>query len=352
MTKAETKSVALTPQKERMVKLSNFLVEKAEDFKEVATVNPDKFLRVVKNAVLRDPEIAEASMQSVYLECMKAMNDGLVLDGREAALTRFKTNKRKKNPQSGQWEDNWQVEVVYIPMMAGIMKRVRASGEIKAWTVELVYEEEYKQGRFKYIASPDPMIMHEPIIIGDRGPVVAAYSAVKLMDGSYHYEVMTRAQLDVIKNRTKSKRTKRVGNEEITEITGPWATDEEEMFRKTVIRRHSKRLPVSSATSEMIGRVDGLYDRPDLGDGDVDGAEGTLRPRSAGAGSKLKKLTAQAAKEAEERAAKEREEREREEDEGDGEPTHTVIDGEVIDGKTGEVLGSTGGGAPDPDDEF
>lgn len=339
---ATNQSTALTPQKERMVKLSNFLVEKADDFREVATIDPDKFLRVVKNAVLRDPEIAEASMQSVYLECMKAMNDGLVLDGREAVLTRFRTNKRKKI--DGRWVDNFQTEVAYIPMMAGIMKRVRASGEIKAWTVELVYAEEYKQGRFDYVASPDPMITHRPIIVGERGPVVAAYSAVKLADGSHHYEVMTRAQLDAIKMRTKSKRTKNVDGREVTEITGPWATDEEEMFRKSVIRRHSKRLPVSSGLIEMASRVDALYDGAE---GEDEGEIIASKPRS-NAGSKLKKLTAKAAKEAEERAAKAREEEE------DGEEEGKVLEGEVLgpdDGDDGDKENG-GAGKPDPDDEF
>src|SRR5690606_10854914 len=156
-----------------------------------------------------------------------------MLDGREATLTRFKVNKRKK--EGNKWVDNWIVEVVYIPMVAGIMKRVRNSGEVRAWSCELVYENEYKQGRFKYTAAPEPMLHHEPIIVGDRGPVVAAYSAVKLRDGTYHYEVMTIEELTRIKNRTKSK--DKDGN-----VTGPWKTDEGEMFRKTVIRRHSKKL--------------------------------------------------------------------------------------------------------------
>lgn len=326
--------VALSPQKQRMVKLSNFLEEKAADFREVATVDPERFMRVVKNAIIRDPEIAEASMQSVYLETMKAMNDGLVIDGREAALTRFKSNKRKKNPQSGQWEDNWQTEVVYIPMMAGIMKRVRASGEIKAWTVELVYEEEYNQGRFRYTAAPDPLITHEPIIVGGRGPVVAAYSAVKLADGSHHYEVMTRDQLEAIKHRTKSKRTKRVGNNDVTEITGPWATDEEEMFRKTVIRRHAKRLPVSSATSDMISRVDGLYD---LDDDDHHDAAPAPKATKSKAASRLKAAAAKVAREPE----------------PENEEPATVLEGELIDGETGEIIdASPVNNAPDPDDEF
>lgn len=337
-TKTEVAPVA------RTVKLAEFLTNKMEDFKAVETVDSAKFLRVVKNAILRDPEIAEASAQSVYLECMKAMNDGLVLDGREAALTRFKTNKRRK--EGNQWVDNWQVEVVYIPMVAGIMKRVRASGEIKSWTVELVYRQEFEEGKFRYRAAPDPIIEHEPIIVGERGPVVAAYSAVKLADGSHHYEVMTLDQLLAIKSRTKSRKKKTVNNETVEEISGPWATDEEEMFRKTVIRRHSKRLPVSSATMDVASRVDGLYDM------DVEPIEEPAAPEprkaKSNASSKLKKLTDKAKAEAAERAAAAKEETE--EDEAD---EKQALDGEIIDGETGEIISEAGAGrTADPEDEF
>src|SRR5690606_30511212 len=151
----------------------------------------------------RDPQIAEASTQSVFLECQKAIADGLVLDGREAALTRFYSKDG--------------VQVVYIPVVAGIMKRVRNSGEVASWSAELVYQNEYESGRFVYKAGADPHIHHEPIIVGDRGPVVAAYSAVKLKDGTYSYEVMNIDQLNGIRNRTKSKR--KDGS-----IAGPWQT--------------------------------------------------------------------------------------------------------------------------------
>ena len=52
-----------------------------------------RFMRTLNNAILRDPQIAEASKQSIFLECQKAATDGLLLDGREAALTRFKTKR-------------------------------------------------------------------------------------------------------------------------------------------------------------------------------------------------------------------------------------------------------------------
>jgi len=245
--------------KERSQKLAEFLDNKADDFKSVMVIEPGRFMRMVKNSILRDPQIAEATTQSVFLECMKAAADGLVLDGREATLTRFKTNKRIK--KDGRWVDNWQTEVAYIPMVAGIMKRVRNSGEIQSWRVGLVYQKEYETGKFNYVAAPVEDMRHEPIIVGERGPVVAAYSAVRLKDGSIHYEVMRRDELDAIKNRTKSKKTITENGQDKTVITGPWATDEEEMFKKTVIRRHSKRLPVSSEVMDVAQRIDALYDR-------------------------------------------------------------------------------------------
>lgn len=341
------KQLQTQQERPKNIALADYLMDKADDFAAVAVVDNDRFMRMVKNALIRDPQIAEASTQSVYLECMKAAADGLVLDGREAVLTRFKSNKRQKNPQTGQWEDNWITEVVYIPMVAGIMKRVRNSGEIASWSVELVYANEYEQGRFRYRAAPDPLIEHDPIIVGERGEVVAAYSAVKLRDGSHHYEVMTKAQLEAIKGRTKSKRRKKVNNVEVEEITGPWATDEEEMFRKTVIRRHSKRLPVSSELLDVTRRVDGLYDLdPHELEIEAEPAPAPVaKAKKASAASKLR----QAAKSLPKPAPAPKEEQADPEDETADEVAHDKETGEVLDG---EILDGEAGNGIDPGDEF
>ena len=224
-----------------------------------------KFLRVLNNAILRDPEIATASKTSVFLECQKAASDGLVLDGREAVLTRFKSNKRVQ--QGGKWIDNWQTEVVYIPMVKGLRKLVFQSAHAASWNTGLVYEAEYESGRFDYTAEP-PMLTHKPILVGDRGEVVAAYSVVRMRNGSVSICVMTRGALDSIMNRTKSK--KKDG-----EITGPWSTDREEMYIKTVARRHFKSLPLGGKIDDAVQRVDGLYDfdaEPDEMDADTPAA--------------------------------------------------------------------------------
>lgn len=244
-----TKSTAVSTQTRQQQVIALF-DERQQDLRTMLApgVDPERFVRTFKNALIRDPKIAEADKTSIFLECQKAATDGLVLDGREAVLTRF--NKRIKNAD-GTW--GWQVEVVYIPMVTGIMKRARNTGQIASWNVSLVHEAEIEQGRFKYFAGDNPRIEHEPMIVGDRGAVAAAYSSVRLTDGTYHHEIMTIDEINSIMARTKSK--DKDGN-----VTGPWATDWAEMAKKTVIRRHSKRLPMSGTDFSVAERVDALYD--------------------------------------------------------------------------------------------
>lgn len=324
--------------------LAAFLEEKRDQFQSVMLIDPDRFMRMVKNALIKDPQIAEASKQSVFLEIMKAAADGVVLDGREATLTRFKVRKQI----DGKW--TYVTEVAYIPMVAGIMKRVRNSGEISAWTVGLVYQKEYEAGRFSYVAAPVAELRHEPIIVGDRGPVVAAYSAVRLRDGSFHYEVMTLDQLNNIKNRTKSKKEK----DGETVITGPWATDEEEMFKKTVIRRHSKRLPVSSELLDVTQRVDALYDF----DQDAYVVDPSTASEPAPVAAKRKASAAARLKEAAKAAARQEAEdiepEEPEEDDVHDPDTGEVLEGEVIepDAEEEKPKGKKPTKPADPEDEF
>lgn len=230
--------------------MAEYFAKSADKFKSLMPPKDvDRFLRIVNNAILKDPQIAEASTQSVFLECQKAATDGLVLDGREAALTRFRTKRG----------DQYVIEVVYIPMLRGLRKIVSRAPQIATWDAALVYENEYhgndEQGRprFMYERGVNPILVHRPIVIGERGQVVAAYSVVKLKTGEVLVDLLTRGQLDKIKKRTKSK--KQDGT-----ITGPWATDEDEMFIKTVARHHFKSLPLEPEQSAAFERIDGLYD--------------------------------------------------------------------------------------------
>jgi recombination protein RecT len=76
----------------------------------------------------------------------------------------------------------------------------------------------------------------------EAGEIVAAYCIVQMKDEATHQEVMTRQEIDAIKGRSRS------GN------NGPWKTDFAEMAKKTVFRRASKWLPLSSEVVEAFDR--------------------------------------------------------------------------------------------------
>lgn len=124
----------------------------------------------------------------------------------------------------------------------GLVALARRSGEIADIHADIVC----KNDKFEYSFGSDSRLEHRPNI-EDRGPVIAAYSFVRLKDGSSSYEVMNVKEIDAIKKRSKAS------------TSGPWVTDWAEMAKKTVFRRHSKWLPMSSEFQEAIDKD---YDIP------------------------------------------------------------------------------------------
>lgn len=78
---------------------------------------------------------------------------------------------------------------------------------------------------------------------GDRGPVVGVYCVAKTADGDYLTEVMALDEVYAIRDRSEAwKKDKK----------GPWATDENEMIRKTVVKRASKYWPKTDRLDQAV----------------------------------------------------------------------------------------------------
>jgi recombination protein RecT len=193
----------------------------------------EKFIRVVQTAIQTNKDLVDSDRTSFFAACMKSAADGLIPDGKEAALVTFKTKDGNK-------------QVQYMPMVAGILKKVRNSGELATITSQLVYEND----KFSYrVDSDGEHLSHEPNLFGDRGKLIGTYAMAKLKDGSLFLEVMTMEQVEAVK---KSSRAAQYGP-----WAGPFAT---EMIRKTVLRRLSKRLPLSTDIESTIQVDDNLYE--------------------------------------------------------------------------------------------
>ena len=209
-------------------------------------IEPDKFVRVVMTALQQSPALIQAGRQSLYAACMKSAQDGLLPDGREAALVMF-----------GQ-------DVAYMPMVGGILKKIRNSGELATITSQMVH----KNDRFRFWIDGDgEHIDHEPLMFGDRGEAIGVYALAKTKDGAIYVEVMDKAQVMAVKGSSKAK-------------TGPWqGAFEHEMWRKTAIRRLSKRLPMSTDLETVIRRDDDLYE---FDSQDKEPKEVTTKPKNLG----------------------------------------------------------------------
>lgn len=192
-----------------------------------AHIPVERFMRVVMTAIQNNPDLLKGSRKSLFNAAMKAAQDGLLPDGREGAMVPF----------GG--------DITWMPMIGGIRKKVRNSGEIATWDVYAVYEKD----DFAFELGDEPFIKHRPYLGDDRGKLIAVYSVATLKSGERSRDVMSVSEVEKIRALSKGKNT-------------PWnnPTFYPEMAKKTVARRHSKVLPMSSDLDDLIRRDDDLYD--------------------------------------------------------------------------------------------
>ncbi len=196
----------------------------------------DKFIRTVQTAIALNPDIAEADKSSVLGACMKAAADGLVLDGREAALTIYNTKQK---------DGSYKKMAQYIPMVAGIIKRVRNSGEVARLNAFVVHEND----KFRVTYGLDMTLTHEPNF-DNPGKPVGSYAVCLFKDGESDFEFMTAKQILNIAGQGKNA----------DQYDPAKGKNFGEWWRKTAIRRLSKRLPVDSDIARVVEQIDEDYD--------------------------------------------------------------------------------------------
>ena len=150
-----------------LVAMQGTLEKMADKFTEALPRQMDvnKFISVAKLTLNKNPRLLQADKTSLMQTFMKAAQDGLYLDGKEAAAVQY-----------GQ-------SVQYIPMVEGIIKVLHNSGLIKTISAEVVYENDL----FDYELGTAPKITHKPLIVGDRGKPMCVYAvAITTNDGEYY----------------------------------------------------------------------------------------------------------------------------------------------------------------------
>lgn len=183
-------------------------------------------------AVTKDPELLLADRQSFMGAIRMCAQHGVTPDGNEATLQVY--NSKAKGPNG---QEIWIKKVTYLPMIRGIVNRVMRSGKIKLFYADVVYDLEdftldLSQGDRRPVHNFDPMRR------GADKDVIGAYSVAVYDDGTIDCEPMPRNEIEKVKAAAKTKN-----------VWDGWFS---EKAKVAVMKRHSKRLPLSAEDMDFI----------------------------------------------------------------------------------------------------
>ena len=213
----------------------------------VATLAPsiskDRFISVALQAITRSPRLLECTPVSI----VKALRDAAELGLEPSGLLGSAYLVPYKNRQTQRYEAQ------LIPGYRGLIDLARRSGEVKTVEARVVRERD----DFDFAYGSDQFLRHHPWMnlrgdtekienvddntgevttltrLLDAGPYVAFYALARLTSGEVQFDVMSKAEVDAIRKRSKAA------------DDGPWVTDYVEMGRKTPTRRLLKWLPLN-----------------------------------------------------------------------------------------------------------
>lgn len=124
----------------------------------------------------------------------------------------------------------------------GLIHLARQSGQIKRLSAAVVCEGD----AFEHMMGSEEYIKHRPC--AKPGKVTHVYAVAEFINGHVQMEVMTREQIDGIKNRGRKNSV--------------WDSDFTEMARKTVVRRLCKYLPLSPELQDALEKDQDEIDSP------------------------------------------------------------------------------------------
>lgn len=187
----------------------------------------DRYLRCAKNESLRNTTLELCDQNSIGQCILTAMSANIELGSTlgQGWLVPYKTKKGGYVCQ-------------LIVGYKGLLKLVYNSGYVKDCYAENVF----KNDTFSFAMGSCPKIEHTYDVTGTgRGEYIGTYAVAHTVLGGTVQSFMNKDEMESIKKRSSSFRN---GN-------SPWITDEDEMRKKTALRRICKVLPSSILPIEV-----------------------------------------------------------------------------------------------------
>lgn len=192
----------------------------------------DKFTRATLTAIQQNPDILDCDRNSLYNAIVRCAQDGLLPDGKQAAIVAFNTKVRMRN-DSGAMVEVWIKKAQHMPMVEGIIHTMALAG-VPAYAASVYTNDEFEQ----WNDETGQHIRHRPTKMGqERGARIGAFAVGRVTKTAQVYvEAMDMNDLEVPKRATKQKDSQ--GN-----LLGPWRDTPDRMEQKSALHRLAKRIP-------------------------------------------------------------------------------------------------------------
>jgi len=204
----------------------------------------ERMARIATTEMRKVPKLAQCDQMSFLGAVIQCAQLGLEPGNALGHAYILPFEKRAK--VGGQWRTE-RVEAQVIIGYRGMIDLARRSGQIVSIDARAVYEGD----KFDCRLGLDAKLEHEPDwqnpnrAVPDKLRFV--YAVAKLKDGGIQFDVMSRAEVEGVRARSKAA------------DSGPWVTDYGAMALKTVVRRLFKFLPVSIEIQQAVG-IDEMAD--------------------------------------------------------------------------------------------
>lgn len=131
----------------------------------------------------------------------------------------------------------------------GMIKILTDAGAVKNVDAGVIYAND----KYDFRRGSDPYFKHQPAL-SNRGDKVGAYAIAFLRDGGFQFEILGREEIEKIRATSESYK-----NEEGRKYS-PWETWEDEMWKKSALKRLFKLLPKTNFSEQLIASISHDYE--------------------------------------------------------------------------------------------
>jgi len=183
-------------------------------------LSPERFARVAITAITRTPKLQQCTQESFFKCLLDLSAIGLEPDGRKSYLIPYGR------------------ECTLVLGYQGLVELVRRGGEVVSIHADVVCANDTFSHNMGQVTE------HTYDITKERGEIVAAYAQVTLKSGAVQAEIMPRAEVDAIRDKSRAGKS------------GPWVSNYGEMAKKTAFRRLTKWLTLSPEVMDAVSAAE------------------------------------------------------------------------------------------------